>query len=112
MTLWENLFAGLVLAILIPAIWLSQTHAYLTLQKTVGMQHLEAAEQRLVEDFLHGYPIPQTVEEAGNTYAVHLTDVPDAQAQACRDEIITLVANGGGMHTVTVPKCTNGIFAS
>jgi len=111
-TLWENLFAALILVMLIPAIWMSQTHAYLVLEKAVSMQQVEAAEVRVMEDVMHGSSIPQTVQEAGRVYEVHYAQVPDAQAAACQDQIVTLDLGASVVHTIVIPRCTRGIFAS
>ncbi|WP_158306736.1 hypothetical protein [Alicyclobacillus acidocaldarius] len=112
MMLWENLFAALILVMLIPAIWLSQTHAYLVLEKVVSMQQIEAAEVRVMEDVMHGSSIPQSVQEAGRVYAVHCTQVPDAQAPACQDQMVTLDIGESAVQTIVIPTCTRGIFAS
>ncbi|MDI9259882.1 hypothetical protein [Alicyclobacillus sendaiensis] len=112
MTLWENLFAVLMLAMLIPAIWMSQTHAYLVLEKAISLQSIEAAEIRVMEDVMHGGSVPQTVQEGGRVYTVHWTQVPDSQAAACQDQTVTLDAGGDPVPTLVIPTCTQGIFAS
>ncbi|WP_236011304.1 hypothetical protein [Alicyclobacillus fructus] len=111
-TLWENLFSVLLLIMLIPAIWLSQTHAYLVLAKTAWMQEVEAAELRVVEDVTHGVAIPQTVQEAGRLFEVHLTQGPDSQSAACQDQSVALQAAGQPVQSIIIPKCGTGIFAS
>ncbi|MBF8378732.1 hypothetical protein IW967_12790 [Alicyclobacillus mali] len=112
MTLWENLFASLILALLVPAIWLSQTHAYLVLEKTLWMQRVEAGEIRVMEDVMHGSAIPQSVQEGGHVYGVRVTRKPDAQAPACQDQLVTLDDGESAAQTVILPLCTPGIFTS
>ncbi|SIS63499.1 hypothetical protein SAMN05421799_10294 [Alicyclobacillus vulcanalis] len=111
MTLWENVFAVLVLVVIVPAIWMSQSHAYLVLQKTAVMQQIEAVETRLMEDVTHGSSIPQAVQEENQAYQILVAQAPDVGSTACVDQKITVVLQGRAVRTLVLPSCTRSIFS-